>query len=153
MMGFFDTLRRVLGQGPSAEKVSAAWGMDDAARAVPTSPAAHDTDSGQYDRAQWQKKMKRILDELPDSRHEWDELMADARALNFETEWVTRSQVDEFLLMVRRAVSDRHFTEEEHRKLDLARDLIGIPEAEAEAALNSIVAEAESFFGKAVEGA
>ena len=32
-------------------------------------------------------------------------------------------------------------------------DLIGIPEAEAEAALHQIVTEAESFFGKSVEGA
>ena len=79
--------------------------------------------------------------------------MAEARAMNLDPDWVTRCQVDEFLLLVRRAVSDRHFTEEEHRKLDLARDLIGIPEAEAEAALHSIVAEAESFFGRPVEGA
>ena len=79
--------------------------------------------------------------------------MAEARAMNFEPEWMTRCQVDEFLLLVRRAVADRHFTEEEHRKLDLARDLIGIPETEAEAALHSIVAEAEVFFGRPVDGA
>ena len=54
-------------------------------------------------------------------------------------------------MLIRQAVSDRHVTEEEHRKLDLARDLIGIPEAEAEAILHAIVAEAEAFFGKPVE--
>ena len=78
--------------------------------------------------------------------------MAEARALKLDPAWVTKCQVDEFLLLVRRAVADRLFTEPEHRKLDLARDLIGIPEAEAEAVLHSIVAEAESFFGKSVEG-
>ena len=54
-------------------------------------------------------------------------------------------------MLIRQAVSDRHVTEEEHRKLDLARDLIGIPEAEAESLLHAIVAEAEAFFGKPVE--
>ena len=46
-----------------------------------------------------------------------------------------RAQVeDEFRLLIRRAVADRKLTPQEHRKLDLARDLIGISEAEAEAA-------------------
>jgi hypothetical protein len=149
-MGFLDTLKRVLGQKPEGEKVVAAWGLGDEPAAAPGEPAA---DASLYDRAQWHKKMKRILAELPDSRNEWAELMTEARALKLDQDWVTKSQVDEFLLLVRRAVSDRHFTEAEHRKLDLARDLIGIPEAEAEAALHAIVAEAESFFGKSVEGA
>jgi hypothetical protein len=110
-------------------------------------------DAGLYDQTNWLKKLKRILDGLPESRPEWDDLVAEARALNFDPDWVARSQVDEFMLLVRRAVADGVFTEPEHRKLDLARDLIGIPEAEAEAALSSIVAEAESFFGKTIEGA
>ena len=97
--------------------------------------------------------MKRLLDELPASEPQWAELMSDARALNFDQDWITRSQVEEFLLLIRRAVSDRRFNEQEHRKLELARDLIGIPEAEAEAALHFIVAEAEFFFDRSVEGA
>ena len=28
-MGFFDTLRQVLGQTPADRKVAAAWGLDD----------------------------------------------------------------------------------------------------------------------------
>lgn len=158
-MGFFDTLRRVLGSdasadGPAASDVGAAWGLtEDGADAGPTQPGDLTADASDYDRANWQNKMKRILDRLPASRHEWDELMNEARALKLDQEWVTRSQIEEFLLLVRRAVSDRQFTEEEHRKLDLARDLIGIPEAEAEAALHAVVAEAESFFGKPVDGA
>ena len=73
--------------------------------------------------------------------------------MEFDPAWVAKCQRDEFQLLIRCAVSDRRFTETEHRTLDLARDLIGIPEAEAEAALHAVVAEAESFFGKAVEGA
>ena len=152
-MGFFDALRRVLHRdagGPAGGDLAEAWGLKkDGADARPADLAA---DATAYDRAQWHKKMKRILDELPGSQPQWAELMTEARALNLDPAWVTRCQVDEFMLLIRRAVSDRHFTEAEHRKLDLARDLIGIPEAEAEAALNSIIAEAESFFGKSVEG-
>jgi hypothetical protein len=154
MMGFFDTLRRVLGgeqRGPEAgtpaKDVTAAWGLEEGGAANPA-----DLGAGAYDRANWQKKLKRVLGELPDSEHQWPELMAEAKALKLDPEWVTRCQVEEFMLLIRRAVSDRHFTEAEHRKLDLARDLIGIPEAEAEAALHSVVAEAETFFGKSVEG-
>lgn len=150
-MGFFDSLRRVLhreaGGTPSPE-LAAAWGLDQDAEAVPSAG-----DNSTYDRANWQKKMKLILDELPASEGRWTELMSEAKALNFDPDWVTKTQVDEFLLLIRRAVSDRHFDVHEHKKLDLARDLIGIPEAEAEAALHSIVAEAEKFFGKTVEGA
>jgi hypothetical protein len=149
-MGFFDTLRRVLGQAPADEKVAAAWGLD---RTPAGAAAGTGAEPGPYDRDQWRKKLKRVLDELPGSRHEWDQLMAEARAMSFDPEWMTTCQVDEFLLLIRRAVSDRNFTEEEHRKLDLARDLIGIPDAEAEAALHSIVAEAETFFGRPVDGA
>ena len=147
-MGFFETLRRVLGQAPANDKVAAAWNLDTDGEPAESKPQA---DSGEFDRTQWQKKLKRILDELPASQHEWDGLMTESRALHFDEEWVTKCQVDEFMLLIRRAVSDRHFTEVEHRKLDLARDLIGIPEPEAEAALLSVVAVAEAFFGKSVE--
>jgi hypothetical protein len=150
-MGFFDSLRKALHRdhpGTVAPELAAAWGLAEDGTA-----GAPEADASLYDRANWLKKMKRILNELPDSESQWTELMTEARALNFDPDWVTKSQIDEFLLLIRRAVSDRHFTETEHRKLDLARDLIGIPEAEAEAALHSIVAEAETFFGKTVEGA
>lgn len=150
-MGFIESLKRVLGhdQGKAPRDLARAWNLDD----EPTEVAEVLENVGLYDRAQWHKKMKRILDELPASQPEWADLMVEASALHLDKDWVTQSQVDEFLLLIRRAVSDRHFTEREHRKLDLARDLIGIPEAEAEAALHSVVAEAESFFGGSVEGA
>jgi hypothetical protein len=144
-MGFFDTLRRVLtGDDP---RPTATSDVDRRAGLLPPEAGT----PGVYDLTQWQKKLKRILDELPGSQAQWPELQAEARAMGFDGDWVRRCQLEEFRMMVRRAVSDRHFTEDEHRKLDLARDLIGIPEAEAEAILHAIIAEAEAFFGKPIE--
>jgi len=73
--------------------------------------------------------------------------------MDFDPAWVEQCGRDEFTLLVRRAVADRVVTEAEHRKIDMARDLIGIPDAEAVAILNQVVAEAESFFGGTIEGA
>jgi hypothetical protein len=154
-MGFFDALRRVLG----GESVPRDTAREIEARSqgvepdeLPLSPETP-FESGAYDRAQWAKKLKRVLAELPDSRADWEDVAAEARAMDFDPAWVAQCGRDEFALLVRRAVADRVVTEAEHRKLDLARDLIGIPDAEAEAILHTVVAEAESFFGKAVEGA
>src|SRR4051794_9858858 len=121
-MGFFDTLRRVLAGGPGDRDAETTGplviepggvledgpGADDG-EPVPPQPASP------YDRAQWHKKLKRVLDELPGSRGEWDALMYDARALELDPSWVAQCQREEFLLLVRRAVSDRVLTEPEHR--------------------------------------
>jgi hypothetical protein len=157
-MGFYDKLRRVLGGGDPREAAEestslfvtegAGFGGD---AAVDSGPAVTPDPPTDYDRAQWHKKLKRILDELPESKSEWDDLMLEAKSLELDPAWVTRCQVEEFFLLMRRAVADRRVTAEEHRKLDLARDLIGLPDAEAEAALDAVVAEAESFFGKPVK--
>ncbi len=154
-MGFFDALRRALGGDPDPKptprEVEARFlGVD-----PDSMPIAEEApfESGAYDRAQWAKKLKRVLGELPGSRPDWDDVAAEARAMGFEPAWVAQCQRDEFALLVRRAVADRVVTEAEHRKLDLARDLIGLPDVEAEAILHAVVAEAESFFGGAVEGA
>ncbi len=155
-MGFLETLKRVLGQRPAdeAEKVKTAWGLYERPGDIDEPPRPETVDEPvSYDREQWRKKMKRVLEGLPRTQAEWPDVVAEARALNLDPDWTTRSQVDEFLLLIRRAVSDREFTEDEHRALDLARDLIGIPEPEAEAALRAVVAEAEAFFGRSVEGA
>jgi hypothetical protein len=151
-MGFFDTLRRVL------------TGAHPAAAAAPSSPKSAPELAGDkhrsetptpgpdvYDRVQWQKKLKRVLDDLPASQAEWPILMTEARALGFDVPWVQDCQREEFQMLIRQAVADRHVTEEEHRKLDLARDLMGISEPEAESLLHAIAAEAEAFFGKPVE--
>jgi hypothetical protein len=154
-MGFFDTLRRTLGGGsgwtPSPREVEARFlGVDP--DDLPLSPETP-FESGVYDRAQWAKKLKRVLAELPASRADWEDVASEARAMDFDPEWVARCGRDEFTLLVRRAVADRVVTEAEHHKLDLARDLIGIPDAEAEAILHAVVTEAETFFGGTVEGA
>jgi hypothetical protein len=154
-MGFFDTLRRVLTgerQG-SAEATAEGWPTPQQPdTASPTTDSEATTPGPDvYDRVQWNKKLKRILGELPGSEAEWADLMAEARALGFEAEWVEKCQTEEFTLLVRRAVSDRHVTEEEHRVIDRARDLIGLPEERAEAILHAVIAEAEAFFGKPVK--
>ena len=105
-----------------------------------------------YDRDQWRRKLKRILEKLPGSRAEWDDLIWEAGGLGLDTAWVEQCQREEFALLVRRAVADLGVTLQEHHKLELARGLIGLPEDEAEAVLRSIAAEAEAFFGKPVEG-
>ncbi|MHC5541662.1 hypothetical protein ACYOEI_25860 [Singulisphaera rosea] len=158
-MSFFESLRRILpGTHPDGSETSSSGGLvlesaglfgesgaDDGGPAVPPHPTSD------FDRTQWHKKMKRVLERLPESSPEWPDLMLEAKALELDTSWVDNSQREEFLLLIRQAVADRVVTEDEHRKLDLARELIGIPEDEAQASLNAIVAEAESFFGKPVK--
>jgi hypothetical protein len=154
-MGFFDALRRSLGGDASPEytprEIEARFlGVDpDELPLPPETPF----ESGAYDRAQWAKKLKRVLAELPQSQAEWEDVAAEARAMDFDPAWVAQCGRDEFALLVRRVVADRVVTEAEHRRLDLARDLLGIPDAEAVAILKAIVDEAEAFFGGTVEGA
>lgn len=152
-MGFFDTLRKVM----SGETVSPPGATGDGLLGEETDnfpqAEAKPFDADAYDKTQWRKKLKRILEELPDSQPEWEDFIADARALGFGPNWIHRAFRDEFTLMVRRAVADRKFTEAEHRVIDLARDLMGLPDEEAEVILHKVVQEAESFFGKPVDGA
>ena len=99
---------------------------------------------------QWQKKLSRVLDELPASQAEWTVLMTEVRWVSM-LPCAARLPARRIQDVGSPSRADRHVTEEEHRKLDLARDLIGIPEAEAIAMLHAIVAEAEAFFGEPVE--
>ena len=153
-MGFFDALRRTLGGGPerpiTGREVEARFlGVDpDTLPITPETPF----ESGAYDRDQWAKKLKRVLADLPASHPEWEDVAAEAKAMDFDPAWVAQCSRDEFALLVRRAVADRVVTEAEHRKLELARDLLAIPDAEAEMILQGIIAEAETFIGGAIEG-
>ena len=169
-MAFLDALGRVLRRGPGVRadrdvdrrRLRDSWGLDDggsastefpgeAPAADPAAMAAPPATVA-YDRDQWRKKLKRILEKLPESQAQWDDLMQEAGALGFDTAWVEHCQREEFALMVRHAVSDHGVTLQEHHKLELARTLIGLSEDEAEATLHEIAAEAEAFFGKPVEG-
>lgn len=154
-MSFFDALRRSLG-GESAPKYTAREIEARFTGEDPDSlPIAEETpfDGSAYDRNQWARKLKRVMEGLPDTRPEWEDVVAESKAMGFDPDWVASSLRDGFAMLVRRAVADRVVTESEHRTLDLARDLSGIPDAEAEAILHAVVAEAETFFGESVEGA
>jgi hypothetical protein len=166
-MAFFDALRRALGsdfgeRGAAKDerlRLAEAWGFSDTAhpefpRTVPAAdPAvmAAPVEPSAYDVDQWRKKLKRILDKLPASQPEWDVMLAEGRALGLGEEWMRKAMVEEFLLLIRRAVADRVVTTQDHRKLDLARELIGLPEAEAVQMLKDVIAEAEAFFGQSVQ--
>ena len=157
-MGFFDSLRRTLGSaptegvGPINPRLAGAPGVDD--EGDPAEAAVPEPFHGSaYDRKNWRKKFKMILDELPDSRDRFTGHMAEGLALGIEPETIRAWGREEFTLLVRRVVADRVVTEAEHRKLDLARDLLEIPDAEAVQVLHDVVAEAEQFFGGTVEGA
>jgi len=168
-MGFLSALRRVLGAevdpgNDRADRLALAesFGVSDTShpefpngRAPAADPAemAAPPATTDYDTIQWRKKLKRILEHLPDAQGQWADLLQEAGALGLDPQWVARAQREEFALIVRRIVSDRVVTPQEHQKLELARTLIGIPESEAVATLNAIVAEAAAFFGKSIEGA
>jgi hypothetical protein len=157
-VGFFDSLRRALGVaptegvGPINPRLAGAWGLDDEGNPADSSEP-EPFHGSEYDRKNWRKKLKLLLDDLPDSRGRWDELKAEALALGIDAKTVAAWGREEFTLLVRRVVADRVVTEAEHRNLDLARDVLEIPDAEAESILHNVVADAETFFGGSVEGA
>jgi hypothetical protein len=162
-MGFFDALRRVLRHDTHAhvdddtkKRIREVWGLDQ------EEPGSEDerkgTTAGEpagtaspYDRAQWAKKLRKVLEELPGSQPSWHDLMTEAHALKFEPGWIADRQREGLVFLIRQAVSHRVVSEDDHHKLDLARKLIGIPEAEAERILHEIMAEAEAFFGAPVK--
>lgn len=157
-MGLFDRLNGARERASAMDdrarmRLLEAWGLveDETAERVPL-PSFEKT-TLDYDRAQWVRKLKHILDELPDGESRWEQLLREARAKEFDGAWMSRMMLEEFTLLVRRAVSDRVFTEREKRKLDQARTLVGLDEAQAEAIYAAVVKEAESFFGEEVEGA
>lgn len=131
-----------------------AWGLEE--DAIPQ--AEEGTRQGEsqvvdltYDRAQWHRRLKTMLGDLPDSEEEWEHLISDARAKGFDPEWVSRTMKEEFTMMVRAALADRVFTERERLKLDKARFLIGLTEEEASRIYKEVATEAERFFGGSIE--
>ena len=163
-MRFFDALLRVCSHDrhphetdEARKALHAAWGLEDIESAkapaqaqegrVSAAAAATGSIASEYDRSQWRKKLRHVLEELPASQPRWPVLETDAHALNLEPEWIADRKREEFAFLVRRAVADRTISAEEHHKLELARRLIGMTETEAEAILHAITAEAEAFFG------
>src|SRR4051794_36927674 len=144
-MGFFDALRQMMGATPDPAgegrtRLAEAWGISDtshpefpdgAAPAADPAEMAEPPDPIAYDREQWQRKVHRVLDKLPASREEWDVLLAEGQSLGLDPDWMLRVQVEAFTMLVRRVVADRKITAQEHRKLDLARDLIGMSDDDA----------------------
>jgi hypothetical protein len=165
-MAFLDSLRRLLGTTPRDPRqrvaLVEAWGLDDqsptpefprgAPAATPEEMAAP-PDTSAYDVSMWRKKLHHLLSEqMPVSEADWAGFTADAQALGLERSWVEQAMREEFTWLVRKAVSDGVVTLEEHHRLDLAKRLIGLSEAEAVQTLHEIVGEAEAIFGKSVEG-
>ena len=151
-MGLFELLHGARHRASSLDdqtrnKLIKAWGLDGEEVAARRPEQAADGLSLDYDRVQWLRKLKHVLDELPDSEQRWPQLVTEARAKGFDEAWMRRMMTDEFALMARRAVADQYFDESERRRLDLARYLIGLTEKEAQAIFQSVVSEAEAFFG------
>lgn len=163
-MGFFDSLRRILGDAPdrapashSGTGIAGSWSPDEAGSGADDGdPAVNSPEpfrGGEYDRKNWRRKLKTLLDELPASQEKWADHVADAQAMGFDPAEVSAWSREEFTLLVRKVVADRVVTESEHRTLDLARDLLTIPDAEAEQILQAVASEAEKFFGGTVKEA
>ncbi len=154
-MGFFESLKRVLGGDHTVEeRIDSAFHLKDTSTTSLT--PVHEPEpfqGGEYDRKKWRKKLKLILEQLPESQQEWPTHLAEGHALGISNVELATWMRDEFALMVRRVVADRIVTHDEHEKLDLARKMLEIPDTEAEAILHEVVAEAEKFFGKDVKGA
>ena len=129
----------------------AAWGLSEEQPSSPSERPTAEAAQLDYDRVQWQRKLRHILNDLPELGPRWDQLLTEARAKGFDEEWIREQMREEFILMIRRAVADRLFTETERRTLDRVRYLIGLSEAEAEAAYETVVHEAEVFFGEHVD--
>jgi hypothetical protein len=160
-MGFLNALKRILGnldthpQNISADdraKLASAWGLAESDLNAEESTSASETrPATDYDVELWHRKLKSLLDKLPESREQFADFMADAQALNFDTRWVDETIREEFTLLIRRCLSDHVLTPGEHQKIDLARELMGIPETEAIQILDKTVADAEAFFGKSTQ--
>lgn len=151
-MGFLGTLRNLLSSTPKESdeatraRLRKAWGLDEP-EAPPSEPGA----ASNYDKTLWRRKLYQIFANLPGSRDQWSDLMADARALKLDRSWMDAGMAEEFEQLLRAAVADRVVTEDEQAKIDAARRLIGLSEEEAATVLRAIVAEAEAFFGSQVE--
>jgi hypothetical protein len=163
-MGFLDTLKKLFGDekslmGNQRARLAEAWGMAEADLTPPEIEAtAADPNylprggGADYDRNRWRRKLRLILDELPGSRGQWEDFVADAHALKFDVHWMDSVGREEFALLVRRLLSDRVLTPAEHEQIDIARTLLRMTEEQAEEVVHQIAGEAEAIFGKKIRG-
>jgi hypothetical protein len=157
-MGFLDSLRKTLGVAPTAglgpinPRLAGATGVDDEGDAA-TAAVPEPFQGSDYDKKTWRKKLKVVLDELPEGRSRFREVLAEGLSLGIPPATIAAWGREEFTMLVRQVVADRVVTDAEHRRIDLARELLEIPDADAQAILRAIVADAETFFGGTVEGA
>jgi len=114
-MGFFDSLRQILqaerdDRGDRGDpRLADTGGLDDNlvnetthqeypdGKVVAANPyrKAAPPYTVDYDRDQWRKKLKRILERLPASQVEWPDLMTEAGALNLDNAWgILRCVID-----------------------------------------------------------
>ena len=66
--------------------------------------------------AQWAKRLRRILDELPGSQPQWHEVMTEEPRHSISSRMDGPATREEFEFLVRRAVADRLVSEEEHQR-------------------------------------
>jgi hypothetical protein len=160
-MGFLDLLKSYFsGESAGASddaraRIRDAWGLEDESSGAPReassiAPTADADAPSAYDVAQWRKKLRRIFEELPASQPEWAPLMTEARAYHLDGDWISERLAEEFTLLIRSVVADRLLSEDDLARIETARKLIGITEAQAETAVRAIVADAEAFFGGSV---
>ncbi len=158
-MPFLNTLTRLLRGSAQLdpqdrEKLLEAWNLYD--KRTPETPSYPEEvplaarPGQEYDQSIWTKKLRRILDDLPESRKEWAGLMAEVAPLGLDTERVAVAQKEEFTMLVRRAVADGRISPDEHARLDLARQLIGLSDPDSDAIVQNVKADAEEFFGRAI---
>lgn len=149
-MRFLEALKEFLNSSDHAKgaesdraRIRDAWNLDSA-------PSADADSASPYDVEQWRKKLRRIFEELPESKGEWTALMTEARAYGLDAEWIDARLAEEFTQLIRGVVADRVLSEADHERIETARRLIGLTESQAETAVRAIVSEAEQFFGGAV---
>ncbi len=148
-MGFLNALKQLLGNPPAVPEDS------DARPKVDDDLEMTIADKGDlvgFDREQWRRKLRKVVEDFPESKPELALIESEARALGFEPSWTKACCLEEFTWMVRRAVCDRVVSPAEHLRLDEVRGLLGISESEATAILSSIVDEAETLFDGGVQG-
>src|SRR5262249_36330024 len=115
MMGFFDAMRRILSSETSPAppdqnsrvKLVEAWRLSDTSHpafpearvpAGDTAEMAAPPETSAFDREQWRRKLRLVFDKLPASEPRWADLTQEAGALDLDSEWRARAEIEEFTM-------------------------------------------------------